>query len=161
MDLIPKLNNAEQLAMTVTNNKHYSSQGTVGFKGTRAYAGIIANSSTVNMLAGDDAKTVAGGAAVGELGKRIGSDAVLRANANVTNFGKGVSFADEMLKAIDKVSTGQNTVGELVEAAIIDPDSVDVHDITIAEAEASMSLGIARTVLSRITQAWRDITNAR
>jgi flagellar hook-basal body complex protein FliE len=45
--------------------------------------------------------------------------------------------------------------------AIINPGSVDIHDITIAQAEASMALGITRNILSRLVQSWRDLINTR
>ena len=44
---------------------------------------------------------------------------------------------------------------------IVDPESVDVHDITIAMAEASMSLKIAQTLIDRVVKSWNDITITR
>ena len=35
------------------------------------------------------------------------------------------------------------------------------HCATIAQAKAGMSLNIARTVLSRVVQGWKDIINTR
>jgi len=75
--------------------------------------------------------------------------------------GRGPAFSAAMLGALDKVSASQNTASSLAEKAIVDPDSVDIHDVTIAEAEASMSLGIARTLLSRLTTAWKEVVNMR
>jgi len=71
------------------------------------------------------------------------------------------TFEHAMLNALDKVSESQLFASELQKAAIIDPDSVDIHDITIAQAEASMALAITRNVLSRLTQGWRDLINTR
>jgi flagellar hook-basal body complex protein FliE len=85
------------------------------------------------------------------LGDKIGAEAVLRAG----------SFDDMMLKALDKVSGDERYANELIQKAVIDPDSVDAHDITIAQAKAAMSLNIARTVLSRLVQSWKDIINTR
>lgn len=76
----------------------------------------------------------------------------------ITNAG---TFEQAMLQALDKVSGSQINVSELQKQAIIDPDSVDIHDITIAQAEANMALGITRNILSRLVQGWRDIINTR
>ncbi|MHC6204343.1 flagellar hook-basal body complex protein FliE [Breznakiellaceae bacterium SP9] len=86
-----------------------------------------------------------------ELGEKIGADAVTRSSP----------FEKALLQAMDTVSGDQNFASELVQRAITDPDSVDAHDITIAQAKASMSLNVARSVLSRIVQDWRDLINTR
>jgi flagellar hook-basal body complex protein FliE len=137
--------------MAVSDERHINNAGVVGFSGTREHGGIVKDFSGQ-------------GAAIAETGRKIGADAVLRSGSlgeAGLNRVDNASFADAMLRAIDKVSYDQNRVGALSEAAITDPGSVDVHDLTIAEAEASMSLNIARTLLNRLTQAWRDIINTR
>jgi flagellar hook-basal body complex protein FliE len=91
------------------------------------------------------------GSVISEMGNMIGSDAVLRSG----------SFEDVMLRALDKVSAEQQFSADLVQKAITDPDSMDPQDITIAQAKAGMSLNIARTVLSRLVQGWKDIINTR
>ena len=80
-----------------------------------------------------------------------GAQAVTRAGA----------FEDALLLALDKVSASQLNASDLQQKAIIDPDSVDIHDITIAQAEATMALNITRNVLSRVIQGWRDLINTR
>ncbi|MDR0785330.1 MAG: flagellar hook-basal body complex protein FliE [Treponema sp.] len=86
-----------------------------------------------------------------DVGKKIGAEAVTRDG----------SFDEMMLKALDKVSAQEQFSNELIQSAIVDPDAVDIHDITIAQAKASMSLNIARTVLNRLVQGWRDLINTR
>ena len=71
------------------------------------------------------------------------------------------NFEDAMLQALDKVSGTQLRASDLQKEAIINPGSVDIHDITIAQAEASMALGITRNILSRLVQGWRDLINTR
>ena len=71
------------------------------------------------------------------------------------------TFEDAMLQALDKVSGAQLNASGLQKEAIINPGSVDIHDITIAQAEASMALGITRNILSRLVQGWRDLINTR
>lgn len=72
-----------------------------------------------------------------------------------------VSFEDAMLKAMDGVNAMQIDSANAEEAMLINPDSIDVHDVTIAMAKANMSLDITRTVLSRVVTAWKDIINTR
>ena len=71
------------------------------------------------------------------------------------------TFETAMLQALDRVSGAQQRAGDLQREAIINPDAVNVHDITIAEAMASMSLNITNNILSRLVQGWRDIINTR
>ena len=94
---------------------------------------------------------LAEGGRITELGKKIGAGAVTRSGV----------FEDAMLQALDKVSANQQFASNLSERAIIDPDSVNVEDVSIAMAEASMSLNITRNVLNRVVQGWRDVINTR
>ena len=91
------------------------------------------------------------GMKITETGKKIGADMVNRSG----------TFQDAMLGALDKVSAYQQFSSNLNQAALLDPDSVNVEDVTIAMAEASMSLNITRNVLNRIVQGWRDLINTR
>jgi flagellar hook-basal body complex protein FliE len=91
------------------------------------------------------------GTIMSELGGMIGSDAVTRTG----------SFEDTMLRALDKVNASQQFSNNLAQQAIIDPESVDIHDITIAQSKARMSLDITRTILNRIVQGWKDLINTR
>ncbi|MDR0910577.1 MAG: flagellar hook-basal body complex protein FliE, partial [Spirochaetaceae bacterium] len=59
------------------------------------------------------------------------------------------------------VSARQQSVAALQQQAITDPDSVEAHQITIAQAEAQMSLNIARTVINRLVQGWQETINMR
>jgi len=91
------------------------------------------------------------GRAITELGNAIGAEAVIRSG----------TFDDAMLQALDRVSGDQNFSSALAQRAITDPESVDPHDITIAQAQARLSLDITRTVLNRVVQGWRDLINSR
>ncbi|MDR2392630.1 MAG: flagellar hook-basal body complex protein FliE [Treponema sp.] len=91
------------------------------------------------------------GDALASLGDTIGVESTLRSG----------SFEDVMFRALDKVSEDQQRASDLIQTAITEPGSVDVHDITIAQAKASMSLNISRTVLNRLVQGWKDLINTR
>ena len=51
-----------------------------------------------------------------------------------------LSFKDYLLQGLDTVSSQQNDVSKLQEQLLTDPDSVDVHDVTIAMQKALISL---------------------
>ena len=91
------------------------------------------------------------GGKITETEKKIGADAVIRSG----------TFEEAMLGALDKVSAYQQFSSSLNQAALIDPDSVNVEDVSIAMAEASLSLNITRNVLNRLVQGWRDLINTR
>jgi flagellar hook-basal body complex protein FliE len=86
-----------------------------------------------------------------ELEKATGAGMVTRAG----------TFEEAMLNALDRVSGDQQFASELSQRAITEPGSVDIHDITIAQAKATMSLDITRNILSRLVQGWRDVINTR
>jgi flagellar hook-basal body complex protein FliE len=71
------------------------------------------------------------------------------------------SFEDALLKAMDGVNASQATSTDILQRMSVDPESVDVQDVTIAMAEANMSLNLAKTILSRIVTAWKEVINIR
>ncbi|GHV85696.1 hypothetical protein AGMMS50230_13040 [Spirochaetia bacterium] len=91
------------------------------------------------------------GRGMAELGKSIGAEGIMRDGL----------FDQTMLKALDKVSGLQQQADYMYQQSVIDPDSVNVEDLTIAEGKANMSLNITRTILNRVVQAWKDIINTR
>ena len=86
-----------------------------------------------------------------ETGKKIGAGMVTRSG----------TFEEAMLGALDKVNGYQQFASNMNQTALLDPDSVNVEDVSMAMAEASMSLNITRNVLNRIVQGWRDLINTR
>jgi flagellar hook-basal body complex protein FliE len=91
------------------------------------------------------------GSKVSETGNKIGADAVIRSG----------TFGEALLGALDKVSAYQQFSSGLNQSALLDPDSVNVEDVSMAMAQASMSLNISRNVLNRVVQGWRDLINTR
>jgi flagellar hook-basal body complex protein FliE len=91
------------------------------------------------------------GQSITGLEKITGAGAVTRAG----------TFEETMLLALDRVSAEDKFAGDLAQRAITEPDTVDIHDLTIAQAKAAMSLDITRNILSRLVQGWRDIINTR
>ena len=117
--------------------------------GTQPYLPIkITHEKHIVSRAGD---FQAQGSKINNLTEKTGADAVIRSG----------TFGEALLGALDKVSAYQQFSSNLNQAALLDPDSVNVEDVSIAMAEATMSLNIARTVLNRVVQSWRDLINTR
>jgi len=131
--------------MTIFNNEAFISAAAA-----KNYATEMLRTHSKHMLSPDSPYFGSGNKIIA-LEKKIGAE-------HVTGAG---TFEHAMLQALDKVSSAQQHVSELEKEAIINPDSVDIHDITIAQAEASMALNITRNVLNRLVQGWRDIINTR
>ena len=127
----PELVNGDRVPLAVTHPKHL-----VPANGPFVAGGGIARGR---------------GAVISELGAMIGSDAAVRSG----------SFEDAMLRALDRVSADQQFSADLVQRAAVDPEAMDPHDITVAQAKAQLSLDIARNVLNRVVQGWKDIINTR
>lgn len=71
------------------------------------------------------------------------------------------SFQDYLLEAVNTVNNQQLEVSSLQEKLITDPDSVDVHDVTIAMSKARSSLNLAQTVIDRLITSWNEISTTR
>jgi len=130
--------------------KIFNSQSYVSASAAKDYSITMRRTHEKHMLPPDSPYFGNGNKALA-LRDTLGAQSITRAGV----------FEDAMLQALDKVSGAQLNASELQKQAIIDPDSVDIHDITIAQAEASMSLGVARNILSRLVQGWRDLINTR
>ena len=74
---------------------------------------------------------------------------------------KSGDFGRVLMDGLNKVNNAQQESLRLSQQMITDPDSVDVHDVTISLAEANMTLNITKAVLDRVVRAYRDITSAR
>ena len=131
--------------MTIFNNDAYISAAGAKFYGT------VMQRTHPDHMGPLDSPYAGSGQNIINLSKKIGA-------THVTGAG---TFEQAMLQALDKVSGVQQFSSDLQREAIINPDAIDIHDITIAQAEASMALGIARNVLNRLVQGWRDIINTR
>jgi len=73
----------------------------------------------------------------------------------------GGNFGDALLKAIDGVNADQQKTSNLIQQMVVAPDTVNAHDVTIAMAEANLSLNLAKTILNRIVSGWKEVINTR
>ena len=70
-------------------------------------------------------------------------------------------FAHALKNALYKVNGLQRKSDELTKALAVRPDTVDIHDVTIAAEKAKLSLMLTKSIVDRITQAYRELINMR
>ena len=71
------------------------------------------------------------------------------------------SFGDLLMNALGSVNASQIKGMDMAQAMITDPDSVDVHDVTIALAEANLAISMTKAIVDRALTAYREIINVR
>jgi len=130
--------------------KIFSNDAYVAAAAAKNYSTVM-NRTHVKHMTPPDSPYSGSGERLLHLRDTIGAKGVTRAG----------TFEDALLKALDNVSGAQLNASELQKEAIINPGSVDIHDITIAQAEASMALSVTRNIMSRLVQGWRDLINTR
>ncbi|RKX78425.1 MAG: flagellar hook-basal body complex protein FliE [Spirochaetes bacterium] len=74
---------------------------------------------------------------------------------------RGTGFQALVTQALNEVNDLQQQSTSLVQQMLVDPESVDVHDITIAMAKANTSLSITKSIVERVIRAYSDIINIR
>lgn len=77
------------------------------------------------------------------------------------NVDRSTGFADLLTTALGDVNQAQNKAADLNVQLLTDPDSVDIHDVTIAMAEATMSLSLTKAVVDRALRAYNELVNMR
>lgn len=73
----------------------------------------------------------------------------------------GTGFGQVLTQAISGVNDLQQNTTRLAEQMLVDPDSVDVHDVTIAIAKANTSLQMTKTIVDSALKAYREIISIR
>ena len=102
---------------------------------------------------------------------QITGDYVVMNKTNPRHFGPTVrepgaqdfidAFKNNTMSALKNVNGNQVESDRLVTKMITRPDSVDVHNVMIAQQKAQLSLDLTRTVLNRAIQAYKGITSLR
>jgi len=70
-------------------------------------------------------------------------------------------FANALKSALGETNQLQQTMTDITQAYLTDPESVDVHDVTIAMSKANMSLEITKAVVDGALKAYNNIINIR
>ncbi|HUI71187.1 MAG TPA: flagellar hook-basal body complex protein FliE [Spirochaetia bacterium] len=71
------------------------------------------------------------------------------------------SFGDLLMGALGSVNDSQLKSMDLTQQMVTNPDSVNVHDVTIALAEANLALSMTKAIVDRALTAYREIINVR
>ena len=70
-------------------------------------------------------------------------------------------FSRMLFDSLGEVSRLEQAHTDLSIQAVIDPDSVHPHDVTIAANQASLALNLTRNIVDRVVQGYQEITNLR
>lgn len=70
-------------------------------------------------------------------------------------------FESFLLDAVNTVNGQQLQVAQIQEQIITDPESVNIEDVTIAMAQAKMSMNLAQTVIDRLVNGWQELSQNR
>lgn len=90
--------------------------------------------------------------------RHITSEGVLAGDQSPS---EGVNFGNMLIESLQEVSDLQTNAEALSVQAVVDPESVNAHDVTIAAAKANMALNIAKNVIDRVIDGYKNITNMR
>ncbi|MFW6365836.1 MAG: flagellar hook-basal body complex protein FliE [Spirochaetota bacterium] len=71
------------------------------------------------------------------------------------------SFKGMLLETIGKVNNLQVESNELYQKMIYEPESVDVHQVMVAQQKAEVSLAMTKSVRDGVIQAYKELTNLR
>ena len=72
-----------------------------------------------------------------------------------------LDFGQLVLEALNQVNNDQLYSMEMGQQLITDPDSVEIHDVTIALAKANLSLSITKAIADGAIRAYREIISIR
>ena len=70
-------------------------------------------------------------------------------------------FASKVFEKLNQVNDIQKESENLTQQMLVEPDSVDAHEVMMSLAQANMSLNITKAVIDRVIRAYREITGAR
>jgi flagellar hook-basal body complex protein FliE len=71
------------------------------------------------------------------------------------------SFKNMLMETIGKVNNLQVDSNNLYQQMIYEPESVDVHQVMIAQQKAEVSLSMTKAVRDGVIQAYKELTNLR
>ena len=103
-----------------------------------------------------DPRHIAGSAAAGQIAGAASRSALTPGVSDPAS-GFGKLFFD----ALNNVNDLQHTTMDLSEAMLTDPDSVDIHDVTVAIAEANLALSMTKAIMDKAIRAYQEVINTR
>ncbi|MBB6481962.1 flagellar hook-basal body complex protein FliE [Spirochaeta isovalerica] len=70
-------------------------------------------------------------------------------------------FGEMVVDALNSANNAEQDSAGLMQQMITDPDSVDVHDVTIAMAKAEMAVNLTKSVIDGAVKAYKEIISTR
>ena len=70
-------------------------------------------------------------------------------------------FGEMVVDALNSANNAEMESAGLMQQMITDPDSVNVHDVTIAMAKAEMSVNLTKSVIDGAVKAYKEIISTR
>ena len=89
--------------------------------------------------------------------RHMSGDAGKRSDSKIGNG----EFKEVFLGALDQVNELQIQAMEKQKLLITNPDSVEIHDVTIAIAQANLAISAAKQISDSAIRAYREIINVR
>ena len=71
------------------------------------------------------------------------------------------SFKDLLFQSLDEASSAINNHEQLRTKSIIDPDSVNPHDISLAGVKSRLSVQMVKSIVDRALEAYRTVIALR
>ena len=71
------------------------------------------------------------------------------------------SFGDVLTRALGKVNDLELKSDEMIQKMIVEPDKVNIHEVTALMSQAEMALSMTKAVTDRVVTAYREIVNLR
>ena len=71
------------------------------------------------------------------------------------------SFADMLNGAISRTNDLQIDAEQLMQKMIVNPQSVDIHQVMIAQQKAEIAIGLTKAVRDGAINAYRELINLR
>lgn len=79
------------------------------------------------------------------------------ADRNAINGIQSQNFGEMLVSQLDNTSTLEINAQSLATQFLVDPTSVNEHDVTIASTEAGLALNITTNIIRRALEAYRSI----
>ncbi len=71
------------------------------------------------------------------------------------------TFAEALNTAMSNVNELQNRANKLQVAMVTNPESVNPHEVSIAQTKAELSLAFTKAITSRIVNGFKELQNLR
>jgi flagellar hook-basal body complex protein FliE len=109
-----------------------------------------------------DPRHIAGSAAAGQIPGAASRSALTSGVSDPESVGTPTSgFGKLFFDALNNVNDLQHTTMDLSESMLTDPDSVDIHDVTVAIAEANLALSMTKAIMDKAIRAYQEVINTR